>query len=38
MSAIRIPYPVFVWTTLALVTAAAFIAMAHALQEGKFLF
>lgn len=38
MSAIRIPYPVFVWTTLTLVTAAAFTALAHALQEGQFLF
>ena len=38
MSAIRIQYPVLVWTMLALATAAAFAAIAHALREASFLY
>ena len=38
MNALRIHFQAFVWTTLALTTAAAFVAIAHALQEASFLF
>jgi hypothetical protein len=38
MNALRIPFPVLVWTLLVLTTTATFVAIGNALQEGRFLF